>query len=416
MMLFIKLAVRNVSRNIKSTLLNGIGISFSVAVLLFILSLSRGIESQIISRNIKFETGALSVVFDKKTASLQNKAEGDSLLKRLVSLMDNNKEISSYSFRIYPTNSLLYFNDKTQSVKIIGLSKPEIPLIKEILEITDGNTNISNQAKKVIISNGIADMYGIKAGDNCNLMLQSVDGTINIDDFIIEGIFRYTSQLNKYDVYMNYEEAKVLYNTNLPSKIVVNIHNLDKANNVKKYLVNKLACSTSNIEGEIECNGMTISSFKDHIGMAKALSGINKYGMLSIASFLVLISFVGIWSMQVENINERRKEMGSLLSFGFSCSSIKKIFLYESLYISILFFTIGFLLVLLSVLIINHQNGIYLGDSASFAFGSAIVNPILTVNDSLATFIVAIAYPLIATGLSLNAINRSKIIELLNGN
>ena len=79
--LFIKLAIRNVKRNIKSTILNGIGISFSVIVLLLILSLSRGISTQIIMRNIQFETGALSIVFDKKVASLENKTKGDSLLE-----------------------------------------------------------------------------------------------------------------------------------------------------------------------------------------------------------------------------------------------------------------------------------------------------------------------------------------------
>lgn len=136
--------------------------------------------------------------------------------------------------------------------------------------------------------------------------------------------------------------------------------------------------------------------------------------MLSMAFFLVLISFIGIWSMQTENVNERYREIGSLLSFGFKTSAVKRIFVYEILYISSLFFTIGFLIVLSIILFINSQNGIYLGDSASFAFGSTIINPILSWVHVLIIFFITMIYPLIATALSLMSINKRKIIVLLN--
>ena len=148
--------------------------------------------------------------------------------------------------------------------------------------------------------------------------------------------------------------------------------------------------------------------------MAKTLSTFNRYGMLSLASFLIIISFIGIWSMQTENINERYREIGSLLSFGFKRNTVKLIFLYESLYISFIFFALGFAIVLFVVLIINVNKGLYLGESASFAFGSTIVNPELTVMHIFIVFITTVCYPFLATVLSLLTINKKKIIELLN--
>ncbi|MCD7978296.1 MAG: hypothetical protein LUG51_14510 [Tannerellaceae bacterium] len=50
MKLYIQLAIRNVHRNIRPTLLNGAGISFSVILFLFALALSRGIEKQIVEK------------------------------------------------------------------------------------------------------------------------------------------------------------------------------------------------------------------------------------------------------------------------------------------------------------------------------------------------------------------------------
>lgn len=416
MKLVIKLALRNVRRNINSTLLNGIGISFSVIVLLFIFSLSRGIESQIVSNNIKFETGALSITFNEKTSSLENKISGDSLLKKISSTLNRNKHIDSYAYRIYPKKSLLYLSDNSQSINIIGMTQKEIPLLVDMLKLLSGKADFLHSCKGILISNGIADQYDLKIGEVCNIMLQSVDGSVNINDFVISGIFRYTSQMNKYNVYMDYDQTKLLYNTNIPTKILINLQNLDETDNVKKYLLTELNIKNSNKVNESNINGFQLTTYKDHLGMAKSLSGFNKYGMLSIAFFLTMISFVGIWSMQIENINDRKREIGTFLAMGFSLLSVKKIFIYESVILSVVYFIMGFIIVSVAIFMINALDGVYLGDSASFAFGSSIINPILNFKDVVYIFAIAFLYPLLATIISLKTLNKNNIIELLTGN
>lgn len=413
MKLVIKLAMRNVRRNIKSTLLNGLGITLSVLVLLFVFSLSQGIESQIVSRNVKFETGALSVSMDKKTASYNNKQEGDMMLKEIVSILDKDKDIADYSPRVYIPNSTVYHNNGSQTSQVRGMTEKELPLISEMFEIIEGNTEIAN-SKGIIISEATAEVLGLRLGNYCNLRVQTIDGSANLDEFVVKGIFRYTSMLNKFSIYMDYNEAKLLYHTNLPSKIIINSRDLDKAKDIKAGLLNQLGCTSYDVNQEVEYEGINVSSYLDHIGTAKTLSTINKYGMLSIAFFLIMISFIGIWSMQTENINERQREIGSLLSFGFKKSAVKLLVIYESFFISCLFFLIGLVIVVFSVLMINLQDGIYLGESASFAFGSTIVNPELTMTHIVTVFILAAVYPLIATVLSLQAIDKRKIIELVN--
>lgn len=416
MQLLIKSAIRNVWRNMHSTLLNGIGITLSVVVLILIFSLSRGIEEQIVSRSIKFETGALMINFDEKTSSFDN-VLGDILMMQIVSTLENDTEISSYNYRIYPKKSMLYLNSKTQSINIIGLKEGELPQLAEMIKLLNGKVEFGDSKKGIFISNGIANEYNLKVGDECNIMSQSVDGSINLNDFIVTGIFRYTSQINKHNVYMEYEQSKELYNSNLPSKILINVQDIRKADELKSRIAKQLNCVCKSDNTSIcDCGGFEISSYKDHVGIAKTLSGFNRYGMLSIAVFLVLISFVGIWSMQIENIHDRSKEAGTLLSMGFPLRLVKKIFLYESVIISLVYYFTGILIVLIITSIINFQNGIYLGDNASFAFGSSIINPVLSIRDIINTFIIALIYPLLATLISLNALNKKSIINLLKMN
>lgn len=413
MKLFAKLAIRNVHRNMKSTLLNGIGITLAVIVLLLVFSLSQGIETQIVTRNIRFETGAFSVVLDKKTASFNNEEKGNALFEQIITFLTDHSQVTGYSFRVDLPSNNLYFDDNSQSVYVTGLTHEEIPLVEEMLEIQSGNTQITD-TKGIVISNAVAESLTLDVGNYCNLMSQTVDGSMNLDEFVVKGIFRYTSQMNKWGIFMDYDEAQKLYYTNLPSRIIVNVKDLNSVKSLKQDFLKQLGYADPDEEGVIEYKGLKVASYLDSLGMAKTLSRINQYSMLSIASFLILISFIGIWSMQTENVNERYREIGSLLSFGFKTVSVKKIFVYETLYISCLFYGVGLLVVFLIVFYINSQNGIYLGDSASFAFGSTVVNPILLWKHIVVVFIITIVYPLMATLLTLMSLNKKKTVVLLN--
>ena len=409
MSLFLKFAMRNTSRNAKTTLLNGIGISFLAIILLIILSLSAGIEHYIIRNNIKFETGAVSIAVHKDILSYNKKAFGDSLLQMIESTLEKNQKIVNYTFRIYPPNALVYLESNTQSVNLVGLVEEEIKFLPEMLKMLEGN-NISH-GSNIVVSNGLASEYGLKVGDVCNIMLQSVDGTINLEEFIISGIFRYTSLSNKFNVYMDYSQAMNLYHANLPSKILIDLKDLATTRDVKDELKRELQrYAGDNLDKENAV--LEISSYEDHVGMAKALSNFNKYGMMSIAFFLIFISFVGIWSMQTENKTKRRKETGTLLSFGFSSNAIRTIYVYESLYVAVLYTIVGVFVASIVILVISANDGLYLGESASFAFGSSIILPHLTWKDILITLSIGILYPLLATSLSVITFNKN-IVNLL---
>ncbi len=414
MRIFIILAIRNVYKNYRSTLLNSVGITICAIITLFIFSLSNGIESQIITRSINYESGAVSISLDKKIGSTQNKSSGDSLLYKLENLFNNDNRISKYSYRIIINNAFLYYNDNSQAINITGIGEDEISLVTDMYTMIKGRGD-SIQNKNIVISNGLAELYNIGIGDNCNIMLQSIDGSINFDEYVVIGIFRNTSNMNKFIIYMNYNESKILYNTNLPTNILISLDNIDNTKDVKKTILKDLGYNNlAQVEGEIKFNHINISSYQDHLGFAKSIASFNKYGMLGVASFLILISFVGIWSMQVENINERKKEVGALLSFGFDRCSVKTIFIYETLFISFVSFIICILFSSIAITLINLNNGLYLGDSASFIFGTAIVNPELHFLDIFLVLVIVTIYPLIASVFSLSAIHKTQIINLLN--
>lgn len=411
--LFIKLAIRNVHRNFRSALLNGLGITLAVVLLLLIFSLSRGIEKQIVGRSIRFDSGALDFTFSKKTASTQNQVQGDSLFREIRHTLESHPGVSGYTCRVYPSNALLYSSEHTQRIHIVGIDTSEIPLLTEMFKILEGNPANLHKGKHIVISSGMAEKFHLKIGDSCPIMLESVDGSINLDDFVVAGIFRYTSLLNKHNVYMSYEEARRLYNCRLPTRILVSLRSLEQVDAVKKDVLSRLKGIADGGADTVSPVGIRLFTYKDHTGFASSLSGINRYGMSGVAFFLVAISFVGIWSMQTENIQKRKKEIGTLFSFGFSKKAMKKIFLFESLYISLLFSIPAVLILTVFLGVIHVRQGIYLGEAASFAFGSAVVDPVLTGKDVWGTLCFSLGYPLVATWFAFGAIPKNRLISML---
>lgn len=409
MNILFKYAVRNVKRNFSSTLLNGIGITLTVVVLLLIFALSRGIEKDIVQRNIRFENGAISLKLDKKLLSQNNSSPSNIFFEKFKNILDNEAEILAYSFRIYPPNSLLYSKENSFSINPNGLSKDDVSLIGEMFKPVHGSLDLQSDTD-ILISNGISTEYNLMVGDQVTIMAQTADGTINLADFIVSGIFRYTSMANKKNIYMNYDQAKNLYNANLPSRIIIQVTDMSKVLEIKDRIESKLGQIQEELG--IDSDLVELSSFYDNIGLAQSLSNINRYSMMSLAFFLLMISFVGIWSMQTENKFLRERETGTLISFGFSRKAIKTIFTYESLYMSTIYISIGIVIIVVIIKTINEFEGIYLGEAASFAFGSSIVNPILNFRDVLTTTIIAFCYPLLATILSVK-IPKNNIIKLL---
>ncbi len=400
-----KIAIRNVHKNMRTTWLNGLGISLTAIALILIHSLSRGVEEQMVKRSIRFETGAVTVQIKKELSGWENRPAGDSAYHVLTQYLTGDGAVKDYRPRIITHNALLYETSGTHRVNIQGLQEGEIALLGQMVEIMQGNTDWKHIPNGMIISRGLADEAALSIGDEYDIVQQSADGTINIQDFMVTGIFRNTSLQNKNTVYTTFQQAKSLYHTNLPTHLLIDLADIRQAAAVKQHLIRLMP--GPHVE---------VTAYTDNLSRAKALSGINRTFMTSMAGFLLMISFIGIWAMQVENINQRRREIGTLLTFGFTPGAVKQIFQAETLYISVIYLVAGTAAVLSLITAVNHAGGVNLGESAAFAFGSSIVNPELRITDILLTAAIIILYPAVATWISLRTLNKKQIITLLNNN
>lgn len=203
---------------------------------------------------------------------------------------------------------------------------------------------------------------------------------------------------------MDINTVKPLINSGIPTDVLLDSDNLAAADAIltstKAILQNRMG------------NDMEADTYLERSAIASTVSNANKYGFLSIVIFLQIISFFGIGFVVMNNVLERRREIGTLLAVGYKPFQIRTLFIYETLIIGLVSAVIGLVLFGL-VLYYYSQNGIYLGETASLIFGGTLLKPQLTFTVALLGVLIGIAYPLISALWSTRKIRKAEPVSLL---
>jgi putative ABC transport system permease protein len=126
---------------------------------------------------------------------------------------------------------------------------------------------------------------------------------------------------------------------------------------------------------------------------------------------IIVISSLSVLNMMTKSLNERVKEIGTLLSLGFLKSHIKSIFVFEAVFLSLFGVLFGASICILSATIINH--------SAIFYKGGLLVEPVplrIKLDYSMlamSTFFL-VAVSVVTTSLACGKVLKKKIVECLN--
>lgn len=403
MKILFKIATRNIFRRKRQSFIIATSIIASIAAMSFALSLSEGIKEQLILNMIRIETGAITVTPHKDLVTGVDTAQPEKM-ERFISEVKALPEFLEFRSRVH-TSAHIYFNEISQRININGLNPADEKELFASLQFSYFNSDVFARGKNIIISQSISDKLGIKPDDICTLVTQTVQGGINMDEYRVAGIYKNISEWSNRIIYMPIEESSTLANAKYATHLLIDIKNLDKINDVKAKI--------RDASERIFTNPLKISSYDERTTKSSTIANANKYGFLFIVFFLQLISFLGISFAVINSAMEREKEIGTMLSIGFSPFKMRVLFAIETAGIALFSTVVGILLVWL-VLLTSSINGFYLGDSAALAFGSSILKPIMTLDAVIICFMTGLIYPLIATYLSTRNLNKAKPINLLN--
>lgn len=316
------LSFRNVFRNKRRSLLNGLALCFSIVMLIFGLGWIAGYETFIYTTIKDFQTGDLQIVHSDYLEQKYNMPVDINVTDYEKRRLDyeNNDLIRSASGRLQFPLSMHVKGEKINFAAIAVDNRFEFTVSALENYIVDGVLADNG----VLVGKDMADKIGLQIGDDVILSATDRYSAPNIVYAKVSGFFYYNyGPLDDSLVYMNLNDAWHLTRTeNEVSTIVL------RTNNDVHTVQNKL--NTISVEDE----SVVLWEVFAEASVAATRADIGGfYIMLVVMFFLILIGIINSMSM---SIHERHKEIGTLRAIGMKRKSIVGLFVWESAILGIL--------------------------------------------------------------------------------
>jgi putative ABC transport system permease protein len=387
----IKIAVRNLRRYQRRTLLTSSLITLGVVSVLLFISVSGSFKNMMIGQITDSMLGHLQIHQKGYLASIDtlplNRNLQEKQIAKVEEILKGNNAIEAFSPRI---KLGAMFSNYTETTNIrLNAVDPEL----EMRTMPELGKRIIKGEKKGLLNKGeilvpelLAKGMKVDIGSDIVLVATNKDGSVNGQSFIVRGIVEGVTGPGGRDGYIHIGDAQTLLRMEGKevSEIAVRLKDMRQLDTV--------FTSLSGILEPIR-NKMDIPVFEVHTwekltpfaNIAKMIDLMT----LFIKIMLVAIVLVSIMNVMVMAVYERIKEIGTIAAIGTSPGKILSLFLTEGLLLGIFGTLLGIVLSLVSIAALKAAR-------ISFNFGQQqgiILNPSITLTDivSIALIVIAIA-------------------------
>ncbi len=315
-----KLALKNILRAKRRTVLTFLILSFGVIIYLFFEGMMEGFDRASFQNYIDFETGHFKirstawnedVPYDAKNA-LENHKE---IIARTAALPFVTGTTSRIQFLAEIDNgmdsapSLVVGIDPKNDEKVFSLNK----FIKKGKLVPKG----------AIVGSTLARDMKISEGDTFFITFRDKNGMHTSTELLISGLIRSTDpRVNSGTVFINLSEAHELMALEGVTEVVIKTGDFRKTEMWLEDI--KKAAGNTRVETWQELS----SDFAE-------LMNTKRQGGVMILLFIVIIALVGIINTLLISVYEKRQEIGTLMALGMDNHEVRNIFMFEGLIIGL---------------------------------------------------------------------------------
>ena len=316
----LKIAFRNLKKNIKRNLLIILGTSIGIFSISFMLFLNSGIKKYINDQLVNSENANVIEVKKSNDILKEEKFENEDI-EKISNINHVNKVYKNTS--ISGLSSINYLDKKYELMSLSTYTNINKKELKYGNICKDNEIVISEYLAKSMINN-IKSLIGKEV---TLYLLENSKPLIMEKKVIISGIIKNTNNEfidNMNFAYIPYNSLEKMYSDNNiklnPTNLSIKIDNIKNSDSVKKRL--------------------EFYNYS-HSNMSKMIDSITKYIdiitfiLIGISGVSLVVSSIMIFIIMYINVIERTKEIGILKSLGCKETNIKLIFVLESFLIGL---------------------------------------------------------------------------------
>lgn len=324
-MLFL-IAWRNIWRNKRRTLITAGSVFFAIILAVFMRSATDGVYESMIDNVVSFSSGYIQIhqkgYWEERSIENTLKAN-DSFLAKL----EKEKGITYCTPRL-ESFALASTNIKTKGVAFIGLDPDKEKVAAKIHEkIKSGSYFKGNSDNGVLIGEGVADYFKVKAGDSLVFISQGYHASSAAAVFPIRGIVSLGSpQLNNNLVYLTLNNARrFLSADSLCTSISLYLEDVNALNPVADALRTTYASQP-----------VEIMTWKEMMPEMDQFIVADRSGHFIVIGILYLVISFGLYSTVLMMTYERRHEFGILVSIGMKKRLLMVLVFLETMFVAFL--------------------------------------------------------------------------------
>ena len=348
-----KIAVRNLLRYKRRTLLTASLITIGVVFVLVFMSVSGSFKNMMIGQITDSMLGHVQVHRKGYVASIDNLPLNLNMkagaVKRVEAVLDDQSEIAAWSPRIKFGGMFSNFAETT-NIRLNGVIPEKefatTPLLQS--RIIDGAKEIKQG--EILIPELLAKGMKVKVGDVVVIVATNKDGSVNGKQFKVGGILQSVTGPGGRDGYIHFDDAVEVLRMEEPevSEIAIRLKKFDGLHNFTAALEARLT-QELNKEGKPIFEVHTWEQLSPFYNVARMIDVMTFF----IKLMLIAIVLISIMNVMIMAVYERIREIGTIAAIGTLPGKILSMFVIEGFCLGIVGAVIGNIVGIALVSIIN---------------------------------------------------------------
>ncbi len=385
-----KIAVRNLLRYKRRTLLTASLITVGVVFVLLFISVSGSFKNMMIGQITDSMLGHLQVHRKGYVASIENlplnlNIKGGAIA-RLESILAEQPEIEAWSPRIKFGGMFSNFTE-TSSIRLTAVYPEKefktVPLLP--MRVTEGSKELKPGG--IMIPELLARGMKVKTGDTVVIVATNADGSVNGKQFTVTGILESATGPGGRDGYVHIDDAREVLRMEGQdvSEVAIRLKDFGKLHQFNEKLGGLLARAL-NQQNKPIFELHTWEKLSPFFNIARMIDMMTFF----IKLMLIAIVLISIMNVMIMAVYERIREIGTIAAIGTLPGKILNMFVIEGFCLGIVGAVIGDIVGVALVVVLNMLNITYDFGQQSGLILRAHVNPADILMISVTVIIVSV--------------------------
>lgn len=344
------LAIRNILRNRRRSIITATAIAFGAFIMLNALSYVAGLYQAMVGVVLDMGIGHVQIHRQGYTQALDDRTVSSDLvlseeqIDRLLQREPIRGEVDAVAKRVI-FSALLGNGVETTSGLAMGISPEVEGRLFGNLSILAGRYLEEGDRGGVLISERVRRVFGLEAGDRLTVAVQSAEGGVGTAEYEVIGVFRLATEFNfRYvvDVLVHMDDTRALVGGEGLTEVALLLRDVDEADAVIAELENAAGGLPVEVHGWTEL-GAKLLDIASYMGMGMR-------GWTGLIFIGIALSILNIFLMSVY---ERTQEIGILKAIGMKQRRIRALFLLEAVFLSLFAATMALVASMVSVRVLS---------------------------------------------------------------